>query len=231
MEFQTIRKQPLIKGFTLVELIVVITILAILATIGFLALSGYSQDAKEASIKANVRSVMTAISSESAITNNSPRYYVSHDSSATLTGGAFAYVDGVSVTMTGGDWNVAGTNYSAGNPDWTKLKLNPDKFRLSSVGTFVASAFSNLGSERTSAAYDAKAISIGALDAALVQGANGRARSASFFQVTGIAPVTGAVSIVGNFPRPTSAQLALGAVAGLVKTPTGTGALVDGSIS
>lgn len=66
-------------GFTLVELIVVITILAILATIGFLALSGYSNDAKDSSIKANVRSVMTAISSESAITNNSPRFYVVHD--------------------------------------------------------------------------------------------------------------------------------------------------------
>ncbi|MFZ3232507.1 MAG: prepilin-type N-terminal cleavage/methylation domain-containing protein [Patescibacteria group bacterium] len=55
-------------GFTLAELIVVITILAILATIGFLALSGYSQDAKDSVIKANVRSVQTAISSEAAIT-------------------------------------------------------------------------------------------------------------------------------------------------------------------
>ncbi|MFB0964270.1 MAG: type II secretion system protein [Patescibacteria group bacterium] len=56
-----------LAGFTLVELIVVISILTILATIGFLALSGYSQDAKDSAIKANVRSVSTAISSESAI--------------------------------------------------------------------------------------------------------------------------------------------------------------------
>ena len=78
---QAIRKAAAAKwaGFTLVELIVVITILAILATIGFLALSGYSQDAKDSSVKANVRSVQTAISAESAITNNSPRYYVVHD--------------------------------------------------------------------------------------------------------------------------------------------------------
>lgn len=68
------------KGFTLAELVVVITVLAILATVGFLALSGYSQDAKDSAIKANVRSVQTAISSESAITSNSPRYYVVHDS-------------------------------------------------------------------------------------------------------------------------------------------------------
>lgn len=54
-------------GFTLAELIVVITILAILATVGFLALSGYTQDAKDSATKANVRSIATAISSEAAV--------------------------------------------------------------------------------------------------------------------------------------------------------------------
>lgn len=97
---------PKFRGFTLVELIVVITILAILATIGFLALSGYSSDAKDAAIKANVRSVMTAISSESAITGNSPRYYVVHDENAALTG-AFVYVDGIQTYLTGGNYGVA----------------------------------------------------------------------------------------------------------------------------
>lgn len=90
------------KGFTLVELIVVITILAILATIGFLALSGYSQDAKDSSIKANVRSVQTAIVSEAAITGNSARHYVSHDADYALSG-TFAYVDGTGKALTGGD--------------------------------------------------------------------------------------------------------------------------------
>lgn len=73
------------SAFTLVELIVVVTILAILATIGFLALSGYSQDAKDSATKANVRSVQMAISSESALTNNSPRFYVIHDTGAALS--------------------------------------------------------------------------------------------------------------------------------------------------
>lgn len=59
--------RKILKGFTLAELIVVITVLAILATVGFLALSGYSQDAKDAVTKTNVRSVQTAIASESAI--------------------------------------------------------------------------------------------------------------------------------------------------------------------
>jgi prepilin-type N-terminal cleavage/methylation domain-containing protein len=38
------------KGFTLVELIVVITILAILGTIAFISLGGYAQDAKNAKV-------------------------------------------------------------------------------------------------------------------------------------------------------------------------------------
>lgn len=56
------------SGFTLVELIVVVTVLAVLATVGFLALSGYSQDAKVSSWKANARTLQTAISSESVLT-------------------------------------------------------------------------------------------------------------------------------------------------------------------
>lgn len=126
------KKRVIFSAFTLVELIVVITILAILATIGFLALSGYAQDAKDAAAKANVRSVQTSVSAESALTGNSPRYYVVHDANAALTG-TFVYVDGNSVVLTGGSWDSSGTNYSAGNPDWTKLKLNPEKFRLSSI--------------------------------------------------------------------------------------------------
>lgn len=212
-----------LSAFTLVELVVVITILAVLATIGFLALSGYSQDAKDAAVKANVRSVATAVSSESAVTNNSPRYYVVHDDAASLTGAAVAYVDGAPVTLTGGQYGADGTNYSAGNPDWAKLKLNPEKFRLSSLGARFAAAFGT-----AEAAYDSKAVSIGAVDAALAPTASGRNRSASFFQVTGTAPATGLVSVAGNFPAPTAAQVASGAVLGLVKSPVGTGALVDG---
>ena len=117
-------------GFTLVELIVVITILAILATVGFLSLSGYSDDARNSAAKANVRMVYSAIATESATSGNSPRYYVEH-ATAALSGSVT--VGAVTVTLSGGDWNVPGTNYSAGNPRWDFLRLNPDKFRLSSA--------------------------------------------------------------------------------------------------
>ncbi|MFB0964131.1 MAG: hypothetical protein QMC36_00195 [Patescibacteria group bacterium] len=46
--------------------------------------------------------------------------------------------------------------------------------------------------------------------------------------MAGTAPATGLVAVSGNFPAPTAAQVSAGAVLGLVKAPTGTGALVDG---
>lgn len=49
------------KGFTLVELIVVITILAILGTIAFISLQGYSQDARDSKVVSDVRSITSAI--------------------------------------------------------------------------------------------------------------------------------------------------------------------------
>lgn len=210
-------RRRFLKAFTLVELIVVITILAILATVGFLALSGYSQDAKDSAIKANVRSLHTAISSESAVSGNSPRYYVVHDTGAALSG-AFAYVDGTQVFLTGGNWDQAGTNYSAGNPDYSKLKLNPEKFKVGFRPFDRASA----------AAYDAKYLAVGAFDATV--GIGTKARTASYFQIAGIAPATGVASVSGNFPATQSG----GSVAGLVKDPkvsSSTGALVDGGNS
>lgn len=191
--------QKIFSGFTLVELIVVVAILAILATIGFLALSGYSQDAKDASVKANVRSVYSAIAAESALTGNSPRYYVIHDSGAALTG-AVVYVDGSPTTLTGGDWNQAGTNYSAGNPDYAKLKINGEKFKVSALDN--GNPDRRLDLDRIfgsyamlSAAYDSKYLSVGAMDAVGAVSANGKRRSVSYFQVAGVAPSTGMASV------------------------------------
>lgn len=173
-----------LRGFTLAELVVVITVLAILATVGFLALSGYSQNAKDSAAKANVRSVQTAISTESTVSGNSPRYYVVHDSAAALSG-VSVYVDGDPVLLRGGAWDQSGTNYSAGNPDFARLKLNPDKFKISlSPGDPFESAFS---------AYDTKKVTVGAVD--FTRKSNGKNRADSWFQVVAVPPTGGSVSV------------------------------------
>lgn len=79
------KSRRIFSAFTLAELIVVVTILAILATVGFVALSGYVKDAADARSKTNVRSVYAAIGAESAVTGNSPRYYVVHVQNSALS--------------------------------------------------------------------------------------------------------------------------------------------------
>ncbi len=86
--------------------------------------------------------------------------------------------DGVSTTLTGGVWNVPNTNYSAGNPDFVKLKINPEKFKTS----FLKSAFEN-----AFAAYDSKIISVGAAEA-IATLPSGKKRVTSYVQVAGISP-------------------------------------------
>lgn len=59
-----IRRNP---GFTLVELIVVITVLAILATVGFVSMGGYSKDAREAAREYDTSVIGKAISHQSVL--------------------------------------------------------------------------------------------------------------------------------------------------------------------
>ncbi len=54
-------KQHTIKGFTLAELIVVITILAILGTIAFISLQGYTKDARDGVRVADMTNIETAM--------------------------------------------------------------------------------------------------------------------------------------------------------------------------
>lgn len=211
------------RGFTLVELVVVITILAVLATIGFLALSGYSQDAKDSAVKANVRSLQTVIASESAITNSSPRSYLIHDPDYALSG-AMVYVDGTPVTLTGGNVGQSPTdsNYTAGKPDFAKLKLNPEKFRISERNAAHPwTAF---------AAYDPTSVFAGAADFSRTE-TGGKKRSVSHFQVGAISSITKTATVSGNFP---TSGVPAGYSAGLIRAVPGssaslTGAMVDGA--
>ncbi|MFZ3232348.1 MAG: prepilin-type N-terminal cleavage/methylation domain-containing protein [Patescibacteria group bacterium] len=60
-DFRSKKARRVISAFTLAELIVVVAILAVLASVGFMALSGYVKDAADARSKMNVRSVYAAI--------------------------------------------------------------------------------------------------------------------------------------------------------------------------
>ena len=111
-----------LKAFTLVELIVVITILAILGTIAFLSLQGYSQDAKNSKVISDLRTLSTAIESR-------------------ITGG-MSIIDIVKDTATGSnsvEWagrtfgNLSldtpaviddASNYNVGTINFTALKQN-----------------------------------------------------------------------------------------------------------
>ena len=109
------------KGFTLVELIVVITILAILATIGFLSLQGYTQDAKETKTVANLRTVSSSLVNESAITGNSFDYYMNTGTTNALADAAYT-IYGTSASLSGG------VNYNVGTVKASALKIDGSKF-------------------------------------------------------------------------------------------------------
>lgn len=105
-------------GFTLVELIVVITILAILGTIAFISLQGNTQDAKNSTVVSELRTIITAI--ESTTLKGGATFPEIHDTTSTGN-----YVEGTAfwgVTLTGG------TNYNAGTINFNALKQSADSF-------------------------------------------------------------------------------------------------------
>ncbi|MFZ3232105.1 MAG: type II secretion system protein [Patescibacteria group bacterium] len=117
------------KGFTLVELIVVITILAILATIGFLSLQGYTSDAKDAKIRANLRTVTSALVNEQAMSNNTIDTYI--QTGATYVISAVVNSSGAIYGSTGA-LSLAGYNntgsYFVGEVKPSALRIDATKF-------------------------------------------------------------------------------------------------------
>ncbi len=106
------------KWFTLVELIVVITILAILGTIAFISLQGYSADARNTKRSSDLASIQSAMST--AITQGaSVMSYAVNDNTADSR---------VSDINIGGTSATAGTDYEAGHINYSALALKAADF-------------------------------------------------------------------------------------------------------
>ena len=106
------------KWFTLVELIVVITILAILGTIAFISLQGYSADARNTKRSSDLASIQSAIST--AVTQGaSVLSYATNDNTND------SRVSGISV---GGSTPASVTEYEAGHINYSALALKAADF-------------------------------------------------------------------------------------------------------
>ncbi len=112
------------KAFTLVELIVVITILAILGTIAFISLQGYSWDAKNSKVTSDLRNIVSAI--EIDATKNSTAL-----SDVIGTAVAANQVATSSTVWKEGDTAVAlsTTTYAVGNIDFASIGQNGADFK------------------------------------------------------------------------------------------------------
>lgn len=150
------------------------------------------------------------ISAESAANTVSPRYYIVHDPSTTLSGTVTLVFKSSSTTLVAGSWDDVGTNYSAGTPDFAKLKLDPEKFRISSQEALLL-AFADSASEMFVAAAD------------VLEGTGSEARPQFFLQSAAVLG-DGTAFVVGNYVPPSEDS-----PEGLIADPSGTGALIDGA--
>jgi prepilin-type N-terminal cleavage/methylation domain-containing protein len=104
-----LRKLKNKKGFTLIELIVVIAVLGILAAIIIPTISGFTDKANAKAVTADARIIITGAAAAYAENNDTP----TEDEIAAITGidaASFAYTGTDSVitfTYTKGDWSVS----------------------------------------------------------------------------------------------------------------------------
>ncbi len=133
------------KGFTLVELIVVITILAILATIAFISLQGYSQDAKNSKVDADLRTIVTAV--ETSLTDGTLSSIWSVGDN-TLWTASKNIVDTTTAGQTFGPLDTgattaSGATYKVGLVNFVGLKQNGTDFKDSNGKDYIISSIIN----------------------------------------------------------------------------------------
>lgn len=110
-------------GFTLVELIVVITILAILGTIAFISLNGYNNDAKNGKVVSDLRNLAWAVE-VSKTTDNTTLLSLITNTGSTNTVAGSSIVNNSWSTLAS-SWSV----YLVGNINFGALKQNGDSFK------------------------------------------------------------------------------------------------------
>jgi prepilin-type N-terminal cleavage/methylation domain-containing protein len=125
------------KAFTLVELIVVITILAVLATVAFISLTGYSQEAKNSTVQAEVRTLVTAIETDMTKNSTDPKTLV-------IAGYADAADNNVAGTV---DYKTGATmaqgGYAIGTVNFATLGQSGEEFVTSDGKQYVFAAVAN----------------------------------------------------------------------------------------
>jgi len=105
------------KAFTLVELIVVITILAILGTIAFISLQGYSADARNSKRTQDLNNLAGSIN-------------IKTTQGSQLSGFVTTVAArDLSTPSIAGAASVNGTNYDAGTPNYTALGIKAADFK------------------------------------------------------------------------------------------------------
>ena len=112
------------KAFTLVELIVVITILAILSTIVFISLQGHTKDAKDAKVVSDVNQILQDIAVKTAENNGITL-------SDTVNEDTNFEID--KTTYKVNSWtllNDAGVTYEAGPVNYAKLGIKQSDFEF-----------------------------------------------------------------------------------------------------
>ncbi len=109
------------KAFTLVELIVVITILAILGTIAFISLGSYTGDARNAKRTDAIGKIATSM--ENAITNGTSILSFAANANSALTTPSIAGA------------NQTTTTYNAGDANYSALGVKASDFQDPNDGT------------------------------------------------------------------------------------------------